>query len=310
MMPVQRFVRVNARKIRDIAARQLTRMNEVFHGFVPVKLNQLETYQSERYGQLARERIRGETRAAMGSETLPSLVDIMSATGFFGILYFAGSSVQDGDKTLGEFMTFFTAVGMMFEPLRRLGAVSGAWQVASAGIEWIKQIMDTYPTLQDPGSPAAVPVGIPDIRLEDVHLNCGEVAVLQGLSFTAEAVAVTALVGASGAGKSTVFQVLSRLVDPGSGHVQIGGVSVNALRLEGLRSLISTVSQDALLFDETLRENVVLNQRLPDNRKRSMQHMSQTFWSVWRMEQTHRSCRVGRHCPEDRVSVWPSRVPC
>lgn len=261
---VQRFVRDNARAVRDIAAAQSTRLNEVFHGIAPVKLNQLERYQGKRYRKLAKARIRGETRSVAGQATLPALVDIMSGLGFFGILYFAGAEIQDGEKTLGEFMRFFTAIGMMFEPLRRLSAVSGAWQVAAASIERVKEIIETPVALSDPAHPLPKPEGVPHIALHDVHLAYGETAVLRGLSFTAEAGQTTALVGASGAGKSTVFHVLARLVDPQRGDVRIGGTPVAEMKLADLRSLISTVSQEALLFDEPLRDNIVLDQRVAD----------------------------------------------
>ncbi len=261
---VQRFVRSNARVVRDIAAQQSTRLNEVFHGIAPVKLNQLEVFQGKRYRKLAKARIRGETRSVAGQATLPGLVDVMSGLGFFGILYFAGSEIQNGEKTLGEFMRFFTAIGMMFEPLRRLSAVSGAWQVAAASIERIKEILDTPPRLVDPQVPQPLPEGVPRIVLDDVRLAYGETEVLKGLSFVAEAGQTTALVGASGAGKSTVFHVLTRLVDPQVGGVTIGGVAVADLRLADLRGLISTVSQEALLFDEALRDNIVLDRAVDD----------------------------------------------
>ena len=261
---VQRFVRANARWVRDVAAAQSTRLNEAFHGIAPVKLNQLEPLQARKYRELAKKRVRGDLRSVAGQATLPSLIDVMSGLGFFGILYFAGSEIQNGGKSLGEFMTFFTAIGMMFEPMRRLGAVSGAWQVAAASIERIVEIMETPPSLTDPAQPLPRPEGMPGIELRDVRLSYGETEVLRGLSFTAEAGKTTALVGASGAGKSTVFHLLTRLIDPASGLVRIGEAEVKALRLGDLRALISTVNQDAMLFDESLRENIVLGQDISD----------------------------------------------
>jgi ABC-type multidrug transport system fused ATPase/permease subunit len=82
--------------------------------------------------------------------------------------------------------------------------------------------------------------------------------VLRGASFTAKAGRTTALVGASGAGKSTVFRVITRLIEPQSGRATVGGVNVAALGLQELRGLFSVVTQDAQLFDESLRDNVVL----------------------------------------------------
>jgi ABC-type multidrug transport system fused ATPase/permease subunit len=103
---------------------------------------------------------------------------------------------------------------------------------------------------------------VPGISLREVHLTFGETPVLRGLTLEAAPGQTTALVGASGAGKPTVFNLLTRMADPQSGAVEIGGVPVSALRLKDLRGMISVVSQEALLFDETLRENIVLDHKV------------------------------------------------
>ncbi|MDU8912807.1 ABC transporter ATP-binding protein [Aestuariicoccus sp. MJ-SS9] len=258
---LQRFVRGNARLARDIAARLSTRLNEVFHGITPVKLNTLERYQEARYRALTDDRIRTEVRATLGSASLPGLIDLMSGIGFFGVLLYGGGEILSGEKTVGEFMAFFTAIGLAFEPLRRLGNVSGVWQVAAAGIERIRELLNTEPALRDPAAPLAPPSGVPEIALSDVHLEYDGQPILRGLTLSAEAGETTALVGPSGAGKSTIFNLLTRLVDPASGAVTIGGVPVGDMRLADLRGLFSVVSQDAALFDETLRENILLGRR-------------------------------------------------
>ena len=155
-------------------------------------------------------------------------------------------------------MAFFTAMALAFEPLRRLGTLSGQMQTAAASIDRIGSILGEEPRITSPAAPLAAPTGAPEIRLEAVGLAYDDLPVLKGASFIAEAGKTTALVGASGAGKSTVFNVLTRLVDPQGGSVTIGGTEVAAMTLAGLRGLISVVAQDAALFDETLRDNILL----------------------------------------------------
>ncbi|NIY95510.1 ABC transporter ATP-binding protein, partial [Salipiger sp. HF18] len=150
---------------------------------------------------------------------------------------------------------------LAFEPLRRLGAVSGSWQIAAASIERLKELLDTVPDLRDPPSPRPAPEAVPEVVLDNVTLRYGDQPVLRGASFVAEARKTTALVGASGAGKSTVFNLLTRLVDPEGGRVEIGGVPVQDMRLSDLRGLFSVVSQEALLFDESLRDNILLGRK-------------------------------------------------
>lgn len=254
----QRFVRSRAREARDLGASLSTRLDEVFHGIVQIKLNALEAYQSRQYRDITKVFINTEVRAAFGSSAIPAMIDIISGIGFMAVILYGGSEIISGDKTIGQFMTFFTAMGFTFNPLRRLGGISGQWQTAAAALERIKELMDAPLRLTSPEHPVPAPTQNPDIALEDVSLSFGEVQVLNGLSLTAKAGETTALVGASGAGKSTIFNLLTRLLDPSKGHVRIGGVATSDMAIPDLRTLFSVVSQEALLFDETLRENIVL----------------------------------------------------
>lgn len=255
----QKFVRRRAREARDLGADLATRLDEVFHGIVQVKLNALEAYQTRQYRDLTGRFIDTEVRAAFGNAAIPGMVDILSGVGFMAVILHGGSEIISGDKTIGQFMTFFTAMGFAFSPLRRLGGISGLWQIAAAALERIRDLLDAPLLLQDPATPVAAPVGTPDIALKDVTLSYGDTTVLDRIDLTAKAGETTALVGASGAGKSTVFNVLTRLIDPQSGTASIGGVATTDMRLTDLRSLFSVVTQEALLFDATLRENIVLD---------------------------------------------------
>ena len=254
----QKFVRTRAREARDLGATLSTRLDEVFHGIVQIKLNALEAYQARQYRDTTKVFVKTEVRTAFGSSAIPAMIDIISGIGFMAVILYGGSEIISGDKTIGQFMTFFTAMGFTFNPLRRLGAISGQWQVAAAALERIKELMDAPLSQTSPAVPVSAPTDDTTISLEDVTLSFGETEVLQGLSLTAEAGQTTALVGASGAGKSTIFNLLTRLLDPTTGEVRIGGVATTEMTIPDLRTLFSVVSQEALLFDETLRENIVL----------------------------------------------------
>jgi ATP-binding cassette subfamily B protein/subfamily B ATP-binding cassette protein MsbA len=120
-------------------------------------------------------------------------------------------------------------------------------------------LFDTKPDTTRPATSRARPSpGAPEVRFEGVTFDYPDRPVLKGLSFTAEAGKVTALVGSSGAGKSTVFQLISALIEPQAGRILIGGVDVQDLSLFDQRALLASVSQDSALFDESLRENLLL----------------------------------------------------
>lgn len=257
-LAAQAYVRRRSGAARELAGRMSTRLDEVFHGINPIKLNRLEQYQSDRYAALQTERVKAEVKSETGKAAVPALIDIMTGLGFLGVLIFGGSEIIAGEKTVGQFMSFFTAMSLAFEPMRRLGAMSGQWQTAAASIDRLQVILNARPTLISAPSPKTAPKGAPAIRFDAVTLEYGELPVLNAASFAVEAGKTTALVGASGAGKSTVFNVLTRLVDPKDGVVTIGDIDVQDLAIADLRSLFSVVAQDAALFDETLRDNLLL----------------------------------------------------
>ncbi len=257
---VQRYVRRKTAHMRAQAGLRSTRLDEVFHGIMPIKLNRMEDYQVGRFERIVDRIVRAEVRMALGKASIPAMIDIITGIGFFAVLMIGGRDIIAGDRTVGEFMSFFTAMALAFQPLRRLGAMAGTWQVAAASLERIYRLFDTHPSIVSPARPAAPAEGT-EVRFEDVHFAYGDLPVLRGVSFTAKAGETTALVGASGAGKSTVFNLLARLVEPQRGRITVGGVDIATLSLPDLRARFSVVTQDATLFDETIRENVLLGAR-------------------------------------------------
>ncbi|MFO8125185.1 ABC transporter ATP-binding protein [Yoonia sp.] len=255
---VQAYIRRRSRNAREIAGNISTRLDEVFHGINPIKLNALEAYQAQRYDKLIRQGVQASMRTSYGQAAVPALIDIMTGIGFLGVMLYGGSEIIAGEKTNGEFMAFFTAMSLAFDPLRRLGLMSGQWQMAAASVERLQYVLNLHPTILSPAKGKTAPKGSPKVALDNVHLHYGELPVLRGASFVAEAGKTTALVGASGAGKSTVFNVLTRLVEPNSGSARVDDTPISDYDLVELRGLFSVVTQDAALFDETLRDNILL----------------------------------------------------
>ncbi len=255
---VQRYVRKKASRARDLGATLATRLDEIFHGIIPIKLNSLERYQQDRFATHMDDFVHSEVKASFGTSSITGLIDIMAGLGVMGVVLYGGGEIIAGEKSVGQFMSFFTAIGLTFDPMRRLAAVSGTWQAAAAALERIKALMDMPISMVSPAQPKTPPTGLPEIRFDNIGLQYGDSDILRDLSLVAEAGKTTALVGASGAGKSTVFNLLTRLVDPQQGQATIGGVAIADMELSDLRGLFSVVTQEALLFDETLRENILL----------------------------------------------------
>ncbi|WP_295536907.1 ABC transporter ATP-binding protein [uncultured Thioclava sp.] len=257
---VQRYIRRKTRQMRERSSDRSTRLDEVFHGIAAVKLNGIEDYQANRFGALVNNIRVAMLKVTATQGTIPALIDVVTGFGFFLVLVLGGRQIIEGERTVGEFMSFFTAMALAFQPLRRLANLTGTWQTAAASLERIYRLFDTAPGITSPAHPQAMPLE-KRIVLDDVRLRYGEKDVLRGLSFVAEPGQTTALVGPSGAGKTTVFNLLTRLIDCESGEITLGGVAIEALDLSELRAQFSSVSQDAALFDESIRENVLLGRR-------------------------------------------------
>lgn len=263
-LAVQRYIRRKTTHLRDQAGLRATRLDEIFHGIQAVKLNRMEAYQAGRFDRVLGLIRRAEVKIMAGRALMPGMMDFVTGFGFFAVLLMAGGQIASGARTTGEFMSFFTAMSLTFQPLRRLGDLSGTWQVAAASLERIYELFDTLPVQTRPDTSAVLPApGAPEIRFDRVSFAYGDQPILRDLSFTAPAGATTAIVGASGAGKSTVFQLLTGLLDPAAGKVLIGGIDASSLALPDQRRLFASVTQDSALFDETLRENIALGQDLP-----------------------------------------------
>lgn len=260
---VQRYIRRKTRQIRAQASDRATRLDEVMHGIQTVRLNRLEAYQTSRFARLVAHIRDATVKMSTMNVLVPALIDIVTGLGFVGVLVLGGAQVSRGERSVGEFMSFFTALTLAFQPLRRLGGLAGTWQTAAASLERIYAIFDTKPTIFS--GPRQDPPPHTGIELRDVFLSYDGHPVLKGLSLTAPAGQKTALVGPSGAGKTTVFNLLTRMVDADGGAVLLGGIPVQDYDLGVLRDQFSAVSQDAALFDETLRENIAPGRALSDS---------------------------------------------
>lgn len=258
---LRKYVRRKAVQLRDRAGERATRLDEIFHGIQAVKLNRMEGHQEDRFSHILSRIVSAETKAAAGRAIMPSLVDIITGFGFLAVLILGGREVAAGNRTTGEFMAFFSAMVLTFQPLRRLSDMAGLWQIAYASLMRITELLATPSAVARPEvSLRPVPTLPPAIRFDDVHFSYGDQSVLSGLSFTAEAGQMTALVGPSGAGKTTVFHLLTGLADPTTGQILIDDVASTDLALADQRGLFATVSQDSALFDEPLRANLIMGQ--------------------------------------------------
>ncbi len=173
------------------------------------------------------------------------------------VLILIGQRILAGNSTVGDFTGFVSALVMAAQPIRALGNLNAIVQEAAAALHRTFTVMDEEPRIQD--KPGAKPLALEggEIRFSDLTFSYdGEAVALDRVDLVAEAGQTTALVGRSGSGKSTLLSLVPRLYDVSQGAVLIDGQDVRDVTLASLRRAVAVVSQDVILFDDTVRANI------------------------------------------------------
>ncbi|WP_299955413.1 ABC transporter ATP-binding protein [uncultured Modestobacter sp.] len=217
------------------------------------------------FGQEDREldRVEGDARRLFGARMrvvrytarYNPLLQAVPALGQVGVLALGGWLALRGSITLGTFLAFATYLAALVSPVRQLAAVLTIGQQARAGVERVLEIVDARPTLVSGTRP--LPAGPLTVELDEVTFgHSADRPVLSGVSLRIEPGETLALVGSSGAGKSSVVSLLPRFYDVSAGAVRVGGIDVRDLELGSLRSALGVVFEDSFLFSDTVRANI------------------------------------------------------
>ncbi|WP_341873622.1 ABC transporter ATP-binding protein [Roseibium hamelinense] len=195
--------------------------------------------------------------AALSARTSP-LMETLGGFAVGMVILYGGYSVVELGKDPGAFFSFITALLLAYDPARRLARLQVNLSKSLVGVRLMYELLDDHPALVDADGAAELAVPKGKVVIEEVRFSYGEPSVLSGLSMVAEAGKTTALVGASGAGKSTVFALLERFYDVDRGSITIDGQNIRDVTVESLRRNIAVVTQDTFLFDVSIRDNIAL----------------------------------------------------
>ncbi|MBT3172517.1 MAG: ATP-binding cassette domain-containing protein, partial [Rhodospirillaceae bacterium] len=178
------------------------------------------------------------------------------------VIFYGGSQIIDNELTTGEFFAFIAAMLMAYRPLKALANLNANLQEGLAATQRVFGILDTEPRIvSEPGAPALAVNG-GEITFDDVSFSYDTgTAALDGVSLNVPAGNTVALVGPSGAGKSTILNMLPRFYDADSGQVTIDGTDVRSVDITSLRNAIGLVSQETVLFDDSVRANIAYGRR-------------------------------------------------
>jgi ATP-binding cassette, subfamily B, multidrug efflux pump len=237
-----------------------TMVQENLAGVRIVKAYTQEEAQAERFRGFSEEYLHRNLSLARVSGLFHPSLSFLSGAGMVIVLWVGGVAVMRGEITVGDFIAFGLYLAMLIWPMIALGWVVNLFQRGAASMGRLNRIFEERPAVADPADPVepAVLRGELEFRGVSYRYPGTERWVLRDVSFRVPAGSTLALVGPTGAGKSTVVHLMVRLDDPTEGEVLLDGVPVQRYRLERLRSLIGIVPQDAFLFSDSIRANLSL----------------------------------------------------
>ncbi len=260
----RRYFEKRLRSASDIAQKQSSKessfLQEHLGSVVQVQLLHQERNQIQVFLERATARVKALTDRNLVESLFRTGYMAVIAVGTIAILGYGGYRVFVGALTVGGLVAFYSYLGRLFDPLNAAVEIYSRLNRLKTSLCQIMEVMETVPSVAE--KPGAVRLASPVrgyVELESVSFSyCTGKAVLQGLNLKLEAGEKVALVGVSGSGKSTIAKLIARLYDADHGAVYIDGIDVRDVRLDSLRTRVCYLMQDAVLFDRTLKENLLL----------------------------------------------------
>jgi ATP-binding cassette, subfamily B, bacterial MsbA len=252
----RRMRRVSANTQAEIG--QLTTLlSQTFQGARLVKAYGMEDYEERRAAGLFERLFALIDRATRTRSRASPMMETLGGAAIAIVILYGGHQVIVGTRTPGAFFSFITALLLAYQPLKSLANLNASLQEGLAAAQRIFQVLDVEPTIRD--TPAARPLCVAggEIRFDRVRFGYAPGAVaLDDVSLTVPAGRTVALVGASGAGKSTILNLIPRFFDVEEGSIAIDGQDIRSVTLASLRGAVALVAQEVTLFDDTLRANI------------------------------------------------------
>ena len=231
---------------------------EAFTGHRIVKAFGAEAHEADKFARAGHHLFRTNMKVTAALSSLPPLMELLGGFGMAAALWYGSRQIAIANLTTGQFASFIAALFLMYGPAKKLSRVTANLQQAIAASERIFEILDTHTEVKERRGAARLAPFRRAIEFSDVGFGYDEGvdAILRAVSFQVDAGQMVAIVGRSGAGKTTLVNLLPRFYDVTRGGILIDGVDIRSVTLASLRQQIGIVTQETVLFDDTVANNV------------------------------------------------------
>jgi len=245
-------------KSAKIEGNLVSYLSEVLKGTRMIKIYQQENFEFDRSKQKIEERKNIQNKIGFILIRATPIMEILTGFMIGGFIYYSGYMITNGEMQINNFFSFLTAMMLSYQPIRSLATINMLFYQGAVGAGRVFNILDAEPSIKEISSAPNLNIKKGDIKFEGVSFAYPQTQdqAIKNINISIEGGSTAALVGHSGAGKSTIINLLPRFHDPKQGEVYIDAQNISKVSLFSLRKNISMVSQDIILFDDTIRANI------------------------------------------------------
>ena len=233
-------------------------LSEVIKGTRMIKIYQQENFEFDRSAKKIDERANIQIKIGKILIRATPIMEVLTGIMIAAFIYYSGFMIASGQMQINNFFSFLTAMMLAYQPIRSLATINMLFNQGAVGADRVFNVLDAEPSIKEISSDSDLNIIKGDIKFEEVSFSYPNTLehALKNINISVEGGTTVALVGHSGAGKSTIINLLPRFYDPKKGVVYIDKQNISSVTLSSLRKNISMVSQDIILFDDTVRANI------------------------------------------------------